>query len=73
MDWSQDIWGHAHPKERSVLVSLLPPPETLDGMQTWREHMNAMNIMNAPLLDASTSATYACALTDALHAPENPA
>ena len=73
MDWSQDIWGHAHPKERSVLVSLLPPPETLDGMQTWREHMNAMNIMNAPLLDASTSATYASALTDALHAPENPA
>ena len=67
VDWSQDVWGLAHPKERAVLTSLLPPPETLDSMQTWREHMSAMT---EPTQDRQQTDSYTQSLADALHAPE---
>lgn len=69
-DWSQDVWASAHPKENAVLASLLPPPETLDGMQTWREHMNAMG---PPTLDVQASESYTTSLGEALHQPGTPA
>lgn len=70
VDWSQGVWASAHPKENAVLTGLLPPPETLDGMQAWREHMSSMS---TPALDLQASESYANSLGEAMHAPENSA